>query len=106
MYYCVAFLPTGVPLNALGSFGEEIENAGLEAPLAAALAPVLGPSGLSLLFHFSKLYRVRPATQRIVLVYYLLVGAWQPDRMGYLILLKKLWHPIMLVRIFLAFCTK
>ncbi len=63
------------------------------------LPRALGPTGLSLLLLFAKLYRVRTATQQLALVQALLSeGAWEPTSATYLALLKRLWEPMLRVR--------
>ncbi|GLC37119.1 hypothetical protein PLESTB_000981900 [Pleodorina starrii] len=86
-----------IPLTALGSLGQALEDMGLEALLARFLPRALGPTGLSLLLLFAKLFRVRTATQQLALLQALLAeGAWEPDSSGYLTLLRKLWEPVLL----------
>jgi hypothetical protein len=106
----------GVPVAALGPLGEALDAAGLEEQLlqhlgrAAGGAPAPRPdsagsagAGLKLLMLFAKLYRVRQATQQIVLLEGLLssghsvFNTWQPESEDYLRLLRQLWEEAMQV---------
>ncbi|GIL67420.1 hypothetical protein Vafri_20806, partial [Volvox africanus] len=88
---------SGIPLTALGSFGQFLEDSGLEGPLQRFLPRALGPTGLPLLLLFGKLFRVRPATQQIALLQALLAqGSWMTGSREYLELIKRLWEPVLL----------
>ncbi|EFJ51448.1 hypothetical protein VOLCADRAFT_87764 [Volvox carteri f. nagariensis] len=93
----------GIPLTALGSLGQQLEDWGLEGPLLGSLLPAaLGHAGLPLLLLFAKLFRVRPATQQVVgwvalLGAKLAEGAWRPDSREYLSALRRLWEPVLVM---------
>ncbi|GLI66233.1 hypothetical protein VaNZ11_009972, partial [Volvox africanus] len=88
---------SGIPLTALGSLGQFLEDSGLETPLERFLPRALGPTGLTLLLLFAKLFRVRPATQQIALLQALLAqGSWMPGSRVYLELIQRLWEPVLL----------